>query len=349
MQQDMHYYGTYALARAAGLNQGAAQTIATAAEYVDDSDYVDVELEDEVFIHAPPTAHHPANKQNVEPVDQRRVWVPFHFLPGGEGDSLSEQLVCRMDSAIAKEMVEFHLNADDDPLERIGIAAHVYADTFSHYGFSGIASPWNQVFANSIELHVKSPDIFSYLTGKYEGFRDKYVAGGVANLLGLGHGSVATYPDRPYLVWSFRYQFPLRDSGLRRNPETFLKGAEALYGMFRKLAEAMPAISEAPRPFASIKDAIAKILAVEADMEDRIDAWRRAAVEGALFGPVDGEEIPRYNSGMFEEDITLMSQNNRGGVVGTNGYAFLKAAKAHRDFVLFDLLPKHGMTVLEPL
>src|SRR5690349_19517360 len=110
MQTDMHYYATYALARAAGISAPAAQIIATAAEYVDDSDYVDVELDDQVFIHAPPTAHHPTNKQNVQPVDQRSVWVPIHFIPGGEGDSLSEQLVCLKDSVIAREMVEFHLN-----------------------------------------------------------------------------------------------------------------------------------------------------------------------------------------------------------------------------------------------
>lgn len=37
MQTDMHYYGTYFLARAAGLNATAALSIAIAAEYVDDS------------------------------------------------------------------------------------------------------------------------------------------------------------------------------------------------------------------------------------------------------------------------------------------------------------------------
>ena len=37
MQIDMHYYGTYALARAAGLQAEAAKVIATAAQYVDDN------------------------------------------------------------------------------------------------------------------------------------------------------------------------------------------------------------------------------------------------------------------------------------------------------------------------
>jgi hypothetical protein len=37
MQVDMHYYGTYAMARPAGLTPEASKTIATAAQFVDDN------------------------------------------------------------------------------------------------------------------------------------------------------------------------------------------------------------------------------------------------------------------------------------------------------------------------
>ena len=37
MQVDMHYYGTYAMARAAGLKADVCKIIATAAEFVDDN------------------------------------------------------------------------------------------------------------------------------------------------------------------------------------------------------------------------------------------------------------------------------------------------------------------------
>ena len=37
MQLDMHYYGTYAMARAGGLNSDAARIIATSAQFVDDN------------------------------------------------------------------------------------------------------------------------------------------------------------------------------------------------------------------------------------------------------------------------------------------------------------------------
>ena len=37
MQIHMHYYGTYAMARAAGITRNAVKIIATAAQFVDDN------------------------------------------------------------------------------------------------------------------------------------------------------------------------------------------------------------------------------------------------------------------------------------------------------------------------
>jgi len=44
MQEDMHYYGTYAMARAAGLKVKDAKVVAYAAQYVDDSTANDSEV-----------------------------------------------------------------------------------------------------------------------------------------------------------------------------------------------------------------------------------------------------------------------------------------------------------------
>ena len=37
MQKDMHYYGTYTLARTAGITPEVAEIIATASQFVDDN------------------------------------------------------------------------------------------------------------------------------------------------------------------------------------------------------------------------------------------------------------------------------------------------------------------------
>ena len=55
--------------------------------------------------------------------------MPFHFYRGGEGDSLSENLVCQKDSKLAQEMVVNHVwhavaTLDGGGLELIGVMAH---------------------------------------------------------------------------------------------------------------------------------------------------------------------------------------------------------------------------------
>src|SRR5271154_2124755 len=68
-------------------------------------------------------------------------------------------------------MVAHHLELSDRTFaaEMIGITAHVYADTFAHYGFSGVSSRTNRVDSRSINLVNGSP-----LTGKIERFMGKF-------------------------------------------------------------------------------------------------------------------------------------------------------------------------------
>lgn len=345
MQTDMHYYGTYVMARSAGLNSAVCQTIATAAEYVDDSDYVRAALTDGAFLEAHATAHHPVDSDNLLPVDQRRVWVPFHFLPGNKGNTFEEKLVCQKDSELAQEMVEHHLNSQKDSfsLELMGITAHVYADTFSHYGFSGISSDLNQVDPDSIKLSPDEDTVQGYI----KEFKEKYLAGKVADVVGLGHGAVATYPDRPYLRWSFKYQNSGDSSGDRVNQETFLEACQKLHAMFTKFAEAFPDLCDAQTKcnFADIKNTVAEILSVEADMDKRTEAWQNAVIAGTIYPNTSKEPIPAYAK-TFNNDIEIMQSHSFDTIKSTAGYAFLSAAKFHREYVLNELLPQHGLNVL---
>ena len=110
MQIDFHYYATYAMARTAGCTQAAAKTIATAAQFVDDNAHdSNLMFDDGSSLAVEATAHHVLDVANIDPQDQRTVWVPFHFLPGNQGESFTERLICRQNSPIAQEMVEHHL------------------------------------------------------------------------------------------------------------------------------------------------------------------------------------------------------------------------------------------------
>ncbi|MEN8170594.1 MAG: DUF6765 family protein [Pseudomonadota bacterium] len=363
MQLDMHYYGTYAMARAAGMSKEAATVAATAAQFVDDNAHKQTaELKDGARIDSQATAHHAADIKNIDREDQRRVWVPFHFLPGNEGDSYTERLICRMDSPIAKQMVKSNIaRASDSPfaLELMGITAHVYADTFSHYGFSGISSRWNRVHNDSIKLHELEDDMYDYIKGKakrhfkkngdqgglFENVKRWVVSFGGETLSGaLGHGAVATYPDRPYLHWDFDYEHPDKHASNRNNYETFLIGCEKLHGMFADFLQQSPEHSDWDGvAFGDIKDKVSGVLEVQADKQGRINAWNAAAKAGDIYCGMK-EEIPVYDPWHQEwSDICWLDDSSK--VIDFKLYRYFQAASMHRNYVLRELLPLHGLVV----
>ncbi len=367
MQEDMHYYGTYAMARAAGLEVRHAKIIAYAAQYVDDSTANDSEVhQDGGMFQTVATAHTNAEAMKnaaADHTEQRRVWVPFHFFPGNEGNTLSEKLACVKDSELAREMVENHVRhavsvKDDYGLTLIGIMAHVYADTFSHYGFSGVSSRNNEVDGESFELEVENPEVRAYIMGKFSSFLTRYTpwfivknyrniaSEGASAVTGaLGHGAVGTYPDRPFLKWSFNFKKEDRSSGPRDNPATFLEGCEKLHKAFGDFA-GKAEISTNPVEFDSIRDEVDQILRMEKAKEGRIEAWKDAINSGRLF-ELEEQEALDYSQHDWEEqkedfkNLQFSSQTLQKEV-----YHFHQAAIYHRDYTLKQLLPKRGIMVL---
>ena len=381
MQKDMHYFGTYAMARAAGLAPKVCQTIATAAEFVDDNGKREsIEFPDGGRLDFIPTAHHTTDIKNIDHYDQRLIWVPFHFIPGNEGRTISERLLCRKDSAIALEMVEHNLSLAQRPfgLHLAGITAHVYADTFSHYGFSGVSSRWNKIDSSSFEFIDVDQRIRTYIEHKASRFEQKYgdEMGALANIRdpdkwnhslshaisslkdrflsdaaetlsgGLGHGAAMTYPDRPFLRWQFNYEHPKRrSSGLRDNPATFLEACEKLHAMFVSLAEKLPHTrQDEGRDFADIRNTVIQILATQAPRDDREKAWRSSAKSGELF--VQPESILPYQGTQWMRGLdALRKTTDSRKALDKQIFRFFQAAAAHRTFVLRDLLTRHGLVV----
>jgi len=361
MQVDMHYYGTYALAKTAGLKRAVCKIIATASQFVDDNAAkIHVEFQDGGRIDAQATAHHVSDIiKNRDQEDQRKVWVPFHFLPGNKGQSFSERLLCRENSKIAQEMVKHHLAYDKHGagVHLIGIAAHVYADTFSHFGFSGVGSRRNKVDNDSFEFDTHlDPDIADYIKDKAKDFFRRYGKGGgfIANIKSwlaesvsgaLGHGAVATYPDRPYLKWSYRYEYPHNRRVERDNRKSFLNGCRALHAMFSQLAANNERLSDGSGvPFSSIESAVASILAFQAKKGDRIKKWRTEAKQGHI--GLKAFEIPLYKPETWmKQSADLNSSENSHKALRSHLYRFYQAASIHRQFVLRELLPENKLIV----
>ncbi|MCK5312452.1 MAG: hypothetical protein KAJ62_10090 [Desulfobacteraceae bacterium] len=367
MQEDMHYYGTYAMARAAGLAVKYAKVVAYAAQYVDDSTANDSEVhKDGGMFQTTATAHTNSEaiaNAAVDHIEQRKVWVPFHFFPGNVGETLSEKLRCVQDSDLAQEMVINHIRhavsvKDEYGLALMGIMAHVYADTFSHYDFSGVSSRVNKVDGTSFELDVENEETKAYIMGKFSGFLSKYTptfitknfrtfaSQGASVATGaLGHGAVGTYPDRPFLKWRFNFKKDNKDSGLRDNPVSFLEGCEKLYNAFSRYANEAGIVKD-PVTFDSIKEKVKAILGLELAKEERIKAWVKAIGKGELFVPETNEALffSKHDWEQQKEDFEDLESADQ--MREKDVYKFHQAATYHRDYTLKQLLPKHGIVVL---
>ena len=355
------------MARLAGLKKEACQTIATAAQFVDSNHKEQsVEFEDGGQFNVIPTAHPLWNIKNTKYFgeDQRKVWLPFHFLPGNEGSSFSERLICRQDSEIANEMVDHCLSLVDRPfgLHLLGIAAHVYADTFSHYGFSGVSSRWNRVSGESIELQNDERDIVAegqfkekygvtmFGLPNYRSIVDSMLSYGAESGTGaLGHGAVMKYPDYPYLEWSFTYEHSegaQRDSR-RNNVDTFLEALKMLHQVFCRLGrdELLDADMNPDRGFDEVQEVVTSILETkDPDKKKREAVWIEAANEGRLFGKP--EEFPPYLGEEWIQNVeSLNGQSSSHAVLQEPAFLFFQAAAVYRTYVLRDLLPSHGLVV----
>ncbi|HLO76274.1 MAG TPA: DUF6765 family protein [Magnetospirillum sp.] len=366
MQKDMHYYGTYCMARAAGMSRDKAQVMASAAQYVDDNvQRSPIEMRDGARLLRTPTAHHVTDEpSNINPNDQRDVWVPFHFLPGNEASDLGdsdygERLKCRKDSEPARAMVQnvvARVATDTQGLERLGITAHVYADTFSHFGFSGVSSDRNAVISDSFRFPGANPELIEDLQGKWRGFAERFRAEAkvISSLkswfaekatAALGHGGVATYPDLPYLRWGFDYEHPTRLKDDRDNTANFLEACAALHELFCQAIAQQPEFGGGVAwPFAKIKATVTQILATQGDEDERSGAWRKAAQAGKLYA--QAETIPDYLGDQWtrwlkEADGKVDSQT----ALDHPACRFHLAANAHRSWVLHELLPSRTLLV----
>ncbi len=74
----------------------------------------------------------------------------------------------------------------------MGIAMHVYADTFAHQGFAGVIHAYNKV--DNLESSASS------LLQRIKG---DLLSGGVSASSPLDHGAALSFRDRLYTSWSY--------------------------------------------------------------------------------------------------------------------------------------------------
>lgn len=214
MDIEFHYYMTYLIALRAGFKPNDAFTMACASQYTDDNNTP-------YRIEGGDTAYENLISQTediTKPQEERLgIYPVFHFCPGTRSevfklsplrrDGKFHLLSTIPDNRNARTIFDKALKSGD--LYRIGIGAHMYADTFCHRDFAG----WKDEFN------------WTRLDGLVEGI---WSAVGPA----IGHALAMHRPDIPTLVWEdARLTSPYMQ---KRNKGQILAAAGNVFDFFCK-------------------------------------------------------------------------------------------------------------------
>jgi hypothetical protein len=348
MQLDFHHAVTFVLARIAGLSSDEARVVAYCSQYVDDA----VEAGQITFDNGAKTsrissAHRALNYHNMQELAGHLVWLPFHFLPGNMGLPAGEEpdgpfinkLIAIPNSAVAQDMVRAAIEARRRPygLHRLGVTMHVYADTWAHQGFAGVNHIVNQA---------------SDLTGP-DGKPDELLANRVKNYflnnaMPLGHGTVLTNPDHPYLVWA--YTNGLGERITRNNPDDYLDAAENMCRAMQRFVAGDPDFEAPGLPsddYTIIQQMLREVTHPLA--ADRHATWCYQIGQGTFsFGP---EELSYAGEGPGSWEHEALQGASASGVVpyppsflASNWKLAHDALQSHRFDIVHDILPRYGIS-----
>lgn len=231
MQRDFHYYCVAVLARAAGFNPRDALVIAYASQYVDDATEngrIPLEVAGGILEFDPVRTSYSGLEMatSVSWSAQKRVWIPFHFIPAEPFKPLLSRnysYFTRPNSSFARWLVD--QAAGEPPVNqkrrlcRIGIALHTLADCWSHEGFSGRQ--------NAFENDVENIHIFNRRENAWERL-------GIENILfdilpQIGHAEAACIPDLAFERWKYSPGKRPGEEVERDNVIHFLRAAEVIY------------------------------------------------------------------------------------------------------------------------
>ena len=249
MQEDFHYYATYAAAILAGYSHEESCAVCYSAQFVDlctrtflsrvkgPSNAATTQLAMEMM---------DADTSIVGLQDITRIWSSFHFLPYdlyAQKKHVSKRylrkyrLICGPNGELLKDTVELAKGAS---LQAAGIAMHVLADTWAHRNFAGTPSLvinntdsyFYEIYPDGTEKkitfrHTTSPDDVE--TGQYTA---SIFQGNENSIMNLGHGRAGHLPDYSFIRYKYLPAWGGYEEIIKDNPVDYYKA-------FRQMIHAM--------------------------------------------------------------------------------------------------------------
>jgi Family of unknown function (DUF6765) len=318
MDIEFHCYITYVLARKGGFTEEESAVIACSSQYTDDNTQqycINFERENQYLSIASQT-------MDITKPDEKRkfIYPVFHFFPGDSDsptaerqDGLMHPFNTTPDSRNVRQMFTDALESRNP--YRIGIATHVYADSWAHQNFCGCKHDFNA---------MQSPK--------------------GALMPNIGHADAGHDPDKVCHVWEDSRLIP--EHCAIDNNQRFLEAAKNIYIAFRKTNDPLIGEQELSTGWDELKGLLSDAMSKTALMGDLFDARRKARIEAYRQICPD---IPEYDKDAWrhsavEKDPHEMDYFDRywgrSDFWGSHWYLFQEAAKKHHDV---------SMKILEPL
>jgi hypothetical protein len=305
MQIDAHYYAVLAFARACGFKKEAAFKIAYASQFVDDAkinhiiingNLENIEydiIDDKPAFFNMATCHHYFKIKSLNYSSMINNTSAFHFVPGCKGKNFIKKMRCQQDSIIIGKIFKDAL-LEEDPV-KLGVALHPYADTFVHQGFSGLISKVNDI--KKVKLYSNHFRILEYIIvtiiqkfikkSRYDAFFDQFMPA-------YGHGQALTYPDLPFLKWSYEYDYSdefsesYKSSGIIDNKQRFQVAFEKIKQYLQTYLENHPQYKDNNIKFDNF-DILFETLKAKKWYVKRKTNWRKLLLKYGFFEKHDQE------------------------------------------------------------
>lgn len=304
IKKDAHYYAILAFCRACGFKKEAAYQVAYASQFVDDAKINHIVLKENTHLEHDRIDNKPSffNMATCHSYFRIKTFnyeaminntTAFHFVPGCKGENFSRKLRCAKESPVILDLLQEVLQEDD--LIKLGIILHVYADSYSHQGFSGILSKVNDIKECKVKtkgLPVFFDRVIQLLKrldrNRYETFFDSAIPA-------YGHGQALDYPDRPYLTWSYQYDYSdeFRGSYKRveiNNPKRYKQAFTKIQKHLKAYLENHPQYRDTEIGFQDF-DILMDALVAKTTDGSRERNWRKLLTVQGLFGIGDSDWI----------------------------------------------------------
>jgi hypothetical protein len=362
MQIDFHHGVTYVIARLAGFDHRQADVVAYCSQYVDDAvNSGTIRFDNGAMYTRISSAHKALDYRNFSDLENHNVWIPFHFLPGNGGlpagdnpdGTFIRKIVCRPGNPVARQMLQACI-ADRNRsygLHRLGVAMHVYADTWAHQGFAGVCHEVNDI---TLVDEKEQPDTTfeDRLKDFFGDLRDRAASRFVGDVMPLGHGAALSHPDQPYLAWRYRDS----DGNIvdRNNTDIFIQAAHEMCKAMQCFQAGNPD-ANVPGLTVAQRDKLGRLFAdIQAETGgERHARWLDLIAHGKFDFPPVKVTYKDKGSGSWKHQAlgTTRKKDLKKGEVFPYAPSFLTsdwklfhdALQAHRFTIIHVILPQYGI------